>query len=78
MNSSNKFNGRGALSVVLAAAIVAISGLVFEKGHTAAAPAGIIEIGQLTAVDFLPQVAALPEVIVSAPRLAMADRPSRV
>jgi len=77
MNSSNTFNLRGALSAVLAAAIVGTSGLAFDKGHIAAAPAGIIEIGELTALDVLPQVAALPEVIVSAPRLAMTDRPER-
>jgi len=77
MNSSNKFNARGALSVVLAAAIVGLSGLVFEKGHTAVSRDGTIEVGQLTPVDFLPQVADLPAVIVSAPRLAMADRPGR-
>ncbi len=77
MNSSNFFNARGTLSAVLAAAIVGISGLAFDKGHTASAPAGIIEVGELTAVDVLPQVAALPAVIVSAPRLAMADWPER-
>ena len=38
---------------------------------------GIIEIGALTPVDVLPQVADLPEVIVSVPRLAMGDRPAR-
>ena len=78
MNISNSFNARGALSAVLAAAIVGISGLALDKGHIAAAPAGIVEIGQLTPVDVLPQVASLPAVIVSAPRLAMADRPERV
>ena len=77
MNSSNFFNSRGALSAVLAAAIVGISGLAFDKGHIASAPAGIIEVGQLTPVDVLPQVAALPAVIVTAPRVAMADRPGR-
>ena len=77
MNISNSFNARGALSAVLAAAIVGISGLALDKGHIAAAPAGTVEIGQLTPVDVLPQVAALPAVIVSAPRLAMADRPER-
>ena len=78
MNSSNFFNLRGTLSAVLAAAIVGTSGLAFDKAHgTASLPRGTIEIGQLTPVDVLPQVAALPAVIVSAPRLAMADRPER-
>jgi hypothetical protein len=77
MNSSNFFNLRGTLSAVLAAAIVGISGLAFDKGHNASVPAGIIEVGQLTPVDVLPQVAALPAVIVSAPLLAMADRRER-
>ena len=77
MNSSNFFNLRGALSAVLAAAIVGISGLAFDKGHGAHLPKGTIEVGQLTPVDVLPQVAALPAVIVTAPRVAMADRPER-
>jgi hypothetical protein len=78
MNSSNFFNLRGALSAVLAAAIVGTSGLAFDKAHgTNSLPKGTIEVGELTAVDVLPQVAALPAVIVSAPRLAMADRPER-
>ena len=72
MNSSNLYGYRGTLPAVLAALIVGISGLVLDQGHIAAAPAGHIEIGQLTPVDALPQVAALPAVIVSAPRLAMA------
>ena len=71
-SSSNGYNLRAALSAVIAAAIVGTSGLALDRGHIAAAPAGIVEIGQLTPVDVLPQVAALPAVIVSAPRLAMA------
>ena len=78
MNSSNYFNLRGALSAVLAAAIVGTSGLAFDKAHgTTSLPRGTIEIGQLTPVDVLPQIAELPAVIVSAPLLAMADRPGR-
>lgn len=76
-SSSNGYNLRGALSAVLAAAIVGTSGLALDRGHIAAAPAGTIEIGQLTPLDVLPQVAALPAVIVSAPRLAMTDRRER-
>ena len=77
MNSSNFFNLRGTLSAVLAAAIVGTSGLAFDKAHGTGLPRGTIEIGQLTPVDVLPQVAALPAVIVTAPRVAMADRPER-
>ena len=79
MNSSNIFNLRGAFSAVLAAAIVGTSGLAFDKAHgTNHLPKATIEIGQLTPVDVLPQVAALPAVIVSVPHLAMADRRERV
>ena len=78
MNSSNFFNLRGTMSAVLAAAIVGTSGLAFDKAHgTDSLPKGTIEIGQLTPVDVLPQIAELPAVIVSAPLLAMADRPGR-
>lgn len=72
MNSSNPYGYRGALPAVLAALIVATSGLALDKGHIAAAPAGSVEVGSLTPIDVLPEVAALPAVIVSAPRLAMA------
>jgi hypothetical protein len=71
MNSSNPYGYRGALPAVLAALVIGTSGLALDKGHIAAAPAGSIEVGPLTPVDVLPQVAALPAVIVSAPRLAM-------
>jgi len=56
------------LSAVLAAAIVAASGLVFDRAHLASAPEGIVEIGQLGPVEVLPQFAALPEIIVTAKR----------
>ncbi len=78
MNSSNPYGYRGTLPAVLAALIVGISGLALDQGHIAAAPAGSIEVGSLTPVDVLPPVAALPAVIVSAPRLAMAAGPGRV
>jgi hypothetical protein len=76
-SSSNGYNFRAALSAVLAAAIVGTSGLALDKGHQGGLPRASIEIGPLTPIDVLPQVAALPEVIVSAPRLAMADRRER-
>jgi hypothetical protein len=71
MNSSNPYSYRGTLPAVLAGLIVGTSGLALDKAHLAAAPAGNIEVGELTPVDVLPQIAALPTVIVSAPRLAM-------
>jgi hypothetical protein len=79
MNASNIFEYRGAFAAVLAAAIVGTSGLALDRGHTAHGPKAVIEIGELTPIDVLPQarLAELPEVIVSAPRLAMNDRPAR-
>jgi hypothetical protein len=76
-SSSNSHNFRAALSAVVAAAIVGASGLALDKGHAGGLPRASIEVGPLTPVDVLPQVAALPAVIVSAPRLAMADRRER-
>jgi hypothetical protein len=78
MNSSNPYGYRGALPAVLAALIVGTSGLALDQGHVAAAPDGSIEVGTLTPIDVLPPVAALPAVIVSAPRLAMAAGQGRV
>jgi hypothetical protein len=76
-SSSNGYGFRAAISAVLAAAIVGTSGLALDKAHVASLPKGTIEVGELTPVDVLPQVAALPAVIVSAPRLAMTDRRER-
>jgi len=56
------------LSAVLAALIVAAAGLVFDRAHQAPIPAGIVEIGQLTPVGAPLQVAALPEIVVTAKR----------
>ncbi len=55
MNSSNLYGYRGTLPAVLAALIVGIGGLALDQGHIAAAPAGTIEIGQLTPVNVLPE-----------------------
>lgn len=76
MNASNIFEFRGAFAAVLAAAIVGTSGLALDRGHAVHGPKAVIEIGELTPIDVLPQakLAELPEVIVSAPRLAMTDR----
>jgi len=76
-SSSNGFGLRAALSAVLAAAIVGTSGLALDKAHQASLPKGTIEVGELTPIDVMPPVAALPAVIVSAPHLAMTDRPGR-
>jgi len=54
------------LSAVLAAAIVATSGLIFDRAYLASAPEGSVEIGQLTLVEATAQIAALPEIVVSA------------
>jgi hypothetical protein len=56
------------LSAVLAALVVAASGLVFDRAYLASAPEGIVEIGQLTPIEPAVQIAALPEVVVTATR----------
>jgi len=77
MFTSDKPNIRRGVSVVVAAAIVGISGLVFDRGHEGVTPRVVVEVGALVPVDFLPQVAELPEVVVTAPRLAMVASESR-
>lgn len=57
------------VSAVLAAAIVASGGLTLDRAHLASAPAGIVEIGQLTPVEAQAQIAALPEIVVTAARV---------
>jgi len=56
------------LSAVLAALIVATSGLVFDRAHQTPVPEGIVEIGQLTPIETAVQIAALPEIVVTATR----------
>ena len=53
------------VAAVLAAAIVAVSGLVWDRAHLASAPEGSVEIGQLTPVSAETQIAALPEIVVT-------------
>ncbi len=71
MNSSNLYSLRGAFSAALAAAIVGTSGLALD--HAGRLPAGTIEVGELSPVEVLPQVASLPEITVRATRIAAAD-----
>ena len=68
MYTTRPFGLQRNLSAVLAAIIVAASGLVFDRAHQASVPAGIVEIGQLTLVETPLQIAALPEIVVTARR----------
>lgn len=68
MYTATKFGFQGTLSAVLAAAIVAFNGLALDRAHVASAPAGFVEIGELTVSDALPQVASLEQIVVSAVR----------
>ncbi len=78
MYTSGKSIGRRAVSIVVAAAIVAVSGLALDRGHAGAAQSGVVEIGALAPVDVLPRNATLPEIVVTAPRLAMVQRKRKV
>lgn len=62
---------RMAVSAVAAVMIVSFSGLVLDQAHLAAAPRGIVEVGELTLVNEA-QIAAvtLPEVTVVARRVS--------
>jgi hypothetical protein len=65
--------GRGAtrtISALSAVAILGLSGLVMERGHEGALPAGVVELGELVPVSVGGQpVAQLPELVVTATRL---------
>ncbi len=56
------------IAAVLAAAIVAVSGLVFDRAHLASTPEGTVEVGQLTPVEDSILIAALPEIVVTGKR----------
>jgi hypothetical protein len=68
--------GRGAtrtMSALSAVAILGLSGLVMERGHQGALPAGTVELGELVPVSVGGEpVALLPELVVTAPRIAPA------
>jgi len=60
---------RKTVSAAAAVAIVSFGGLVMDQAYLAAAPAGSIEIGELTALDNAATILAeLPEVVVVAKR----------
>jgi len=71
---TNTQSTRKTISAVAAVAIVAFGGLVMDQAHLAAAPAGTVEVGELTLVaDAGTAIAALPEVIVVAKRESAFD-----
>lgn len=73
MTTTNTWKLHGVVSTVMAAAIVAVNALAFDQGHIAAAPRGVVEVGVLMPVTAAPALTTLlPEVTVSAPRLASA------
>lgn len=45
------------ISAVVAAAIVAFSGLVFDRAYLASAPEGTVEVGELVPADLHPEKA---------------------
>jgi hypothetical protein len=64
-------NTRKTFSAVAAVAIVSFGGLVMDQAYLAAAPKGIVEVGELTALDGAIALAQLPEVMVVAKREAV-------
>ncbi len=65
---------RKAVSAVAAVAIVSFSGLVMDQAHVAAAPRGIVEVGELTLVNEAELASVtLPEVVVVAKRESRSD-----
>jgi len=63
-------NTRKTFSAVAAVAIVSFGGLVMDQAYLAAAPKGIVEVGELTALYGAIALAQLPEVMVVAKREA--------
>lgn len=73
MYLTSTWNLRNTVSSVLAAAIVAVSGLTLDRGLERDLPRGIVEVGELESVDFLPRVAMLPNEEANAPRVALSE-----
>jgi hypothetical protein len=61
---------RKTVSAVAAIVIVSFGGLVMDQAYLAAAPKGMVEVGELTALDGAISLAQLPEVVVLAKREA--------
>lgn len=74
MFTSGTPNVHRGVSVVVAAAIVGVSGLALDRGHYSAVRSGTAQLVALEAADVLPGATMLPEVVVTAPRLAMTSR----
>ncbi len=65
---------RRTVSAMAAVAIVSLSGLVMDQAHLAAAPRGIVEVGELQLISTgETAIAMLPEVTVLAKREPQAD-----
>ena len=69
MNTANTYSSHYRLSAVLAALVVSFGGVALDQSYLASAPAGIVEIGELTVIDAPAQIAALPEIVVTAARV---------
>ncbi len=57
---SRKLGVHGMISAFVAVAIFGISALVLDRGHLFAAPGGVVEVDQPTAIE------ALEEIVVTA------------
>jgi hypothetical protein len=69
MNTLIYRNYRSVAATLAAVVIVGLTGLTLDRGHAGAAPAGVIEIGELTTVQIGDAAfAALPAVTVSGSR----------
>ena len=60
MYEPNAYGIHRNIAGVIAAAIVAVSGLIFDRAHLASAPEGTVEIGQLAIVLAVAGMLAAP------------------
>jgi hypothetical protein len=74
MYATGTWNGQRAISAVVAAMIVALSGLAIERGHVSTSKAGVVGVSSLAPTDVMLGVTELPEVVVRATRLATNPR----
>jgi len=66
MYEANAYGIHRNVAAVLAAAVVAVSGLVWDRAHLASAPEGTVEVGELALIDAPIVAAAQPAAIVEA------------
>ena len=56
---SRKFGIHGAISAIVAVTFLGVTALVLDRAHLFSAPAGVVEVGQLTPIEILDEIVVI-------------------